>query len=119
MMKLPRNRIVKKNKEIQEIYRGGRSYVTRYFIFYLFHTHDVPIKMAVAAGKKLGNAVVRNSVKRRLREVFRQNQSQLEGSGRVLIVGRKPMLDADWSEIEKAFLSVCRKIKREQEKKKA
>lgn len=119
MMKLPRNRIVKKNKEIQEIYRSGRSYVTRYFIFYLFHTHDVPIKMAVAAGKKLGNAVVRNSVKRRLREVFRQNQSQLTGSGRILIVGRKPILDAQWSEIEKSYLSVCRKIKREQEKKKA
>lgn len=119
MMKLPRNRIVKKNKEIQEIYRGGRSYVTRYFIMYLFHTHDVPVKMAVAAGKKLGNAVIRNSVKRRLREIFRQNQSQLAGSGRILLVGRKPMLDADYREIERSFLSICRKIKREQERGKA
>ena len=116
MMKLPRNRIVKKNKEIQAIYRGGKSYVTRYFICYLFRTNDMPIRVAVAAGKKLGNAVIRNSVKRRLREIFRQNQSQLTGSGQVLIVGRKPMLDADYRDIEKAFLSVCRKIKREQER---
>jgi len=116
MMKLPRDRIVKKNKEIQDIYRGGKSYVTRYFIFYLFRTKDMPIRVAVAAGKKLGNAVVRNSVKRRLREIFRQNQSQLSGSGQVLIVGRKPMLDAEYRDIEKSFLSVCRKIKREQER---
>ena len=116
MMKLPRNRIVKKNKEIQEIYRGGKSYITRYFIFYLFRTKDMPIRVAVAAGKKLGNAVIRNRVKRRLREIFRQNQYQLQGSGQVLIVGRKPMLDADYREIEKAYLSVCRKIKREQER---
>ena len=118
MMKLPRNRIVKKNKEIQAIYRGGKSYVTRYFILYLFHTHDVPIRVAVAAGKKLGNAVIRNRVKRRLREIFRQNQSELTGSGRVLIVGRKPMLGAQYHDIEKAFWSICRKIKREQERNK-
>lgn len=118
MMKLPRNRIVKKNKEIQEIYRGGRSYVTRYFIFYLFRTTDDPIRVAVAAGKKLGNAVVRNRVKRRLREIFRQNQSHLTGSGQVLIVGRKPILDASYMDIEKAFLSVCRKVRRDGEKSK-
>lgn len=118
MMKLPRNRIVKKNKEIQEIYRGGKSYVTRYFIFYLFRTADEPIRVAVAAGKKLGNAVIRNRIKRRLREMFRRNQSHLTGSGQVLIVGRKPILDADHTEIEKAFLAVCRKVKREGEKSK-
>lgn len=113
MMKLPRNRIVKKNKEIQEIYRGGKSYVTRYFIFYLFRTADEPIRVAVAAGKKLGNAVVRNRVKRRLREVFRLNQADLPINGQVLIVGRKPILDAEYEEIENAFLTICRKIKRE------
>lgn len=113
MMKLPRNRIVKKNKEIQEIYRGGKSYVTRYFIFYLFRTADEPIRVAVAAGKKLGNAVVRNRVKRRLREVFRLNQDQLPTSGQVLIVGRKPILDAEYTDIEKAFGSVCRKVRRD------
>lgn len=118
MMKLPRNRIVKKNKEIQEIYRGGRSYVTRYFILYLFRTPDMPIRVAVAAGKKLGNAVVRNRVKRRLREIFRLNQTHLTGSGQVLIVGRKPILDASYSEIEKAFGAVCRKIRREGEERK-
>lgn len=116
MMKLPRNRIVKKNKEIQEIYRGGKSYVTRYFIFYLFRTADEPIRVAVAAGKRLGNAVIRNRTKRRLREIFRQNQSHLTGSGQVLLVGRKPILDASYTDIEQAFLSVCRKIKRDQEK---
>ena len=51
-----------------------------------------------------------------IKKVAFQNQSQLNGSGQVLIVGRKPMLDADYRDIEKAFLSVCRKIKREQER---
>jgi len=56
---------------------------------------------SVVAGKRLGKAVVRNRIKRRLREVMRQSPTR-EGWDMVLIA-RQASVNADYQALEKAI----------------
>ena len=59
---------------------------------------------------KLGHAVVRNRVRRRLREIFRLNQSGLAQGYDMILVARTRAVGAEYRELERAFLSVCGKL---------
>ena len=67
-------------------------------------------KVGFAAGKKLGCAAVRNRVKRLLRECYRLHQDDLRDGIAVLLVGRKAMADAKYGEIERAYLTLGKKM---------
>jgi ribonuclease P protein component len=52
-------------------YRHGKRLRTRYFTVYANRWGDNAPRLGLAVGKTVGIAVVRNRVKRRLRELFR------------------------------------------------
>lgn len=111
MYKLPKRRILRKNKDFQRVYRYGRSYADRYIVLYVFSAPPMVKNVGFAAGKKLGNAVVRNRVKRLLRETYRLNQKNLPENHCILLVGRKAAVDSSYKVMEKSFRSLCRKAK--------
>ena len=109
MLTLPRKRIIKRRSDFQRVYRVGRSYANRYFVLYVFPSANVRGRVGFAAGKKLGCAVVRNRVKRLLRESYRLHQELLRDDVALLLVGRKAMVEAKCQVVEKAFLKVGKK----------
>ncbi|RGS72496.1 ribonuclease P protein component [Mitsuokella sp. AF21-1AC] len=109
MLTLPRKRIIKRRSDFQRVYRVGRSYANRYFVLYVFPAANVRGRVGFAAGKKLGCAVVRNRVKRLLRESYRLHQELLRDDVALLLVGRKAMVEAKCQVVEKAFLKVGKK----------
>ncbi len=111
MYKLPKRRILRKNKDFQRVYRYGRSYADRYMVLYVFSAPPLGKKVGFAAGKKLGNAVIRNRVKRLLRETYRLNQQSLPENHCILLVGRKAAVDSSYKVMEKAFRNLCKKAK--------
>ncbi len=71
------------------MYRHGRSVSTRFFVLYRFERdgEGEEARLGIAVPKKIGGAVTRNRIKRRLREVWRQLLPQVpEGSDYVLLV---------------------------------
>ncbi|MCR5439927.1 MULTISPECIES: ribonuclease P protein component [unclassified Selenomonas] len=109
MLTLPRKKMLKRRSDFQRVYRTGRSWANRYFVLYVFKTDSLDGKVGFAAGKKLGCAVVRNRVKRLLRESYRKNQSLLRPGLALLLVGRKGMVDVKCDVVEKSFVSLGRK----------
>ena len=55
-------------------YRHGRRLRTRYFTVYAYRQGEYVTRLGLAVGKAVGIAVVRNRVKRRLRELFRRRK---------------------------------------------
>lgn len=64
-----------------------------------------PPRVGFTATKRLGNAVARNRIKRRLREVARLRLEALALAGHdYVLIGRAPSLDRSFADLEKIFI---------------
>jgi ribonuclease P protein component len=60
-------------------------------------------RIAVAAGRSVGSAVQRNRAKRRLREALRQHLKQIRPGWDLLVIARRPILDAEYTHLQVAL----------------
>jgi len=67
-------------------------------------------RIGFSVSKKIGKAVMRNKIKRRLREVCRLNESIFPIGLDLIIVARVRIKNASYSIIEKSLLDSIRKI---------
>ena len=63
-------------------------------------------RLGVVTSKKIGGAVVRNRVRRALRENFRQHQYELSGPVDLVLIGRPSIHEKDFDGIRKDFLTI-------------
>ena len=106
---LQKKLIVKENSDFQKIYRCGRSLANKNMVMYYCKAFHPSHKVAFAAGKKLGNAVTRNRVKRLLREVYRLHRHEIKDDYCLLLVGRAAAVDLKSTALEKSFYSLCKR----------
>ena len=66
-------------------------------------------RIGVTVSKKLGKAVVRNRVRRRLREVYRLHESRFLPGWDIVVVARGRAVDATFPELTKAYLGLAKK----------
>ena len=69
-----RNRL-SRSKDFDAVYRHGRSASGRYVVLHWFPREDDPVgepRLGLAVPRSVGSAVVRNRVKRLLREAWRE-----------------------------------------------
>ena len=101
---------VKKNYEFRRMYAKGKSGVSSCLVVYYRKNRLGHNRLGVTVSTKLGHAVVRNRVRRRLREIFRLNQGGLAQGYDMILVARTRAVGAEYRELERAFLSVCGKL---------
>ena len=66
-------------------------------------------RVGITVGKKLGGAVVRNRVRRRLREVYRLHEDRFLPGWDIVVVARSRCIKADFSVLANAYLSLAEK----------
>lgn len=108
---LPKMGRLCQNKSFQAVYRSGKSYANKYLVLYVLPNRSVNRRIGFAAGKRLGPAVVRNRLKRLLREAYRHNQEKITTGVDLVLVGRQPLVKAGIDQTIKAFLDICTKAK--------
>ncbi len=103
---------LRKRKDFSPIYRRGSRYRGKGFILIYLSNKLQFSRMAVVASKKVGNAVVRNRIKRRFRALFRTNKNLLQGSYDLLVITEKRIGKIAWSEVQKAFIKAIKFLPR-------
>lgn len=63
-------------------------------------------RLGLSVSRKVGNAVTRNLLKRRLREIFRLNQENLVLGGEIVVIPRKEASFLDFIALKTKFLSL-------------
>lgn len=56
-------------------------------------------RIGITASKRVGNAVVRNRIKRLVREIFRKNRTQIDPPCDVLVIARAEAAHAGYAEL--------------------
>ena len=97
---------LQKNKAFQYVYHRGRSAACRDLVMLVAKGRG--LKVGFSVSKKVGNAVVRNKVKRRLRECFRPHVGDVK-PGLYVIVARPSAATATFQSLEKDVRYLLRK----------
>jgi len=103
---------LKQNHLFRRLYRRGESTADRYLVLYFRRNGLAGNRLGITVSAKLGHAVVRNRLRRRLREIYRLHETELPRGYDLVLVGRKAAVDADYHRLERSFLRLAAKLKR-------
>lgn len=102
---------LKKNHEFKRLYSKGKSAASLCVVVYCRRNGMAENRLGVTVSKKLGGAVSRNRVRRRLKEIYRTNEDKLSPGHDIIIVARMRSRFAGYREIESSVLTLFRKLK--------
>ncbi len=89
---------LKSSKSFEYIHKHGKSYANTNLVLIVAPT-KFNLKVGFSVSKKLGKAVVRNKVKRRLREGFRLLIPYLNTHFNYMIIARQNAAECDYHEL--------------------
>jgi ribonuclease P protein component len=86
-----------RSRDFDAVYRRGRSFSTRFLVLYAFPREDDREggpRLGLAVSRKLGGAVERNRLKRRLRAAFEELRESLPAGHDYVLVARPGLAEA-------------------------
>ena len=101
-----------KSLKLNHIFRrlySSSGHANSFLVLYARKNHSATNRVGVTVSKKLGGAVVRNRVRRRLREVYRLNESRFAPGWDIVVVARSRCIKGDFAKITEAYLSLAQK----------
>ncbi|CAM3624290.1 ribonuclease P protein component [Cytobacillus oceanisediminis] len=100
---------VKKNKEFQEAFKKGKSFANRQFVVYILRKEEQEhFRIGLSVSKKIGNAVMRNQIKRYIRQAFLELGEEIKPQYDLIVIARKPVADMDFHEVKKSLTHVLK-----------
>ena len=101
---------LKENHLFRRLYSKGQSAVSPYLAVYVRKNGRNGNRLGFTVSTKLGHAVVRNKVRRRLREIYRLHEAEFKPGVDLVVVARSASVDAEFSALEQAFLQLARRL---------
>jgi len=80
-----------------------------YMVLYARRNRTATNRVGITVSKKLGHAVVRNRVRRRLREVYRLHEEKFLPGWDIVVVARSRAVEAPFQSLVKGYLDLARK----------
>lgn len=106
---LRREYSLRRNKEFRYVYRRGKSVSDKYFVLIYVKTKTPHLKVGFSVSKKLGNAVSRNFMKRRMKEVFFSMLGNVSKKSLIVFVPRQRAKDLEYSQILSSMRGLLKK----------
>lgn len=100
---------LRSNRQFQEIRRRGES-TSNQLLVLCVAPNDLPhSRFGFSVSKRIGNAVVRNRIKRRLREAVRIKIDQIRPGWDLIFIARNPIRQADYHQMDDACARLIRR----------
>jgi ribonuclease P protein component len=100
---------VREDRRFREIRQRGRSFSNDVIVLTAL-ANDLPYsRFGFAVSSRIGNAVVRNRIKRRLREIIRLRMAWIRPGCDIILIARKPIRSAEYGQLETACARLLRR----------
>ncbi|MFR5422361.1 MAG: ribonuclease P protein component [Oscillospiraceae bacterium] len=98
---------LKENHVFRRLYHRGATAGNRLLVVYCLRNGTGHSRLGLTVSAKLGHAVERNRMRRRLREIYRLHEAELLPGYDIVIVARSRAMEADFAELTRAFLTLA------------
>ncbi len=97
---------LRKNMEFKRVYSGGKSYWNRNLVLYVRKNGLENSRIGITITKKIGNAVVRNRIRRRIKEICRLKLGNMKKGYDLIIIPKKNVIDISYADLESAMIHI-------------
>ena len=109
MLEFSKQQRLLRRAEFTRTMDAGTKVVTPHLVLIGRRNDETLSKIGFIVSKKVGNAVIRNLVKRRLRELFRTRLHKPEGLD-IVVIARGTAAEADFDEVARSFHSALDRL---------
>ena len=99
---------LKLNHIFQRLYHT-RGVANSFVVLYARKNGTNTNRVGITVSKKLGHAVVRNRIRRRIREIYRLNEEKFQPGWDIVVVARSKTIGADFQKMTNAYLHLADK----------
>lgn len=101
---------LKLNHIFRRLYHKGASAANAYLVLYCRRNGMGANRVGLTVSAKLGHAVHRNRVRRRLREIYRLHEQGFARGYDIVVVVRARAMHADYHKLERAYLALAAQL---------
>lgn len=111
-MKLPKARRITNRAEFSRVRSSGKSVTGRFMVMGYLKDEQLTesFKLGLITTKKVGNAVVRNRIRRRLRAIFQREGERVVPGHWIVLIARKSAANATSAQLEKEWKWMLNKV---------
>ena len=100
---------IKDQKLFNNIIRNGKFVKNNFFVIYNIMKEEEKINYGIAISNKVGNAVIRNKMKRQTRAIIDNNRNLFKKGNNYIIMIRKASVGTNYKVLERALIELLEK----------
>lgn len=100
---------LKENRQFRRLYAKGKSFVSPFLVLYYRKNVEEQNYLGITVSGKVGNAVLRNKLRRRIREIYRTNEERFLSGYTIVVVARVRASCASYEDLRRSFLKLAKK----------
>ncbi len=100
---------LRKRKQFNYLFKNGKGLGCEYFSLVYLPLKTKNFKVGYSVSKKVGKAVVRNKMKRRLKECVRSFSNEIKNEFYIIIVAKSKIIELEFVDMNEKLYKLFRK----------
>ena len=103
-----KEKILRKSEDFSNIISTGNNHKNRYFSIY--YKESKTTLFGITVPKKVGHAVIRNKLKRQVKNIISNNEKYIQSNYNYVIIIKEPALKLDYEGLINNLIDLMKKV---------